>query len=117
MSIVCGGKSYSEGVPLDRIRQAILLGCARKYSSWRNNQSHGPIASLRYFENILEKIRERNIPAEYCDYLGFRIQRIEKLWVESHKTQDQPVEITAPQPGTETGADSLIDKAKNPKVP
>ena len=74
-------------------------------------------ASLRYFENILDEIRERNIPAEYCDYLSFRIQRIEKLWIESHKTQDQPVEITAPQPGTETGADSLIDNVKNPKVP
>lgn len=110
-------KWFSDGVPLDRIRQAITLGCARKYSSWRNNQGHGPIASLRYFENILDEIRERNIPAEYCDYLSFRIQRIEKLWIDSHKTQDQPVEIKASQHATETGADLLIDNVKNPKVP
>jgi hypothetical protein len=114
---VLARKWFSEGIPLDRIRQAILLGCARKYSSWRNNQGHGPIASLRYFENILEEIRERNIPAEYCDYLGFRIQRIEKLWIESHKSQDQSAELTAPQPGTGTGADSLIVNPENPNVP
>ena len=93
---VLARKWFSEGVPLDRIRQAILLGCARKYSSWRNNQGHGPIASLRYFENILDEIREQNIPVEYCEYLGSRIQRIERLWIESHKSQEQPVEITVP---------------------
>jgi len=114
---VLARKWFSEGVPLDRIRQAILLGCARKYSSWRNNQGHGPIASLRYFENILDEIRERNIPVEYCEYLGSRIQRIERLWIESHKSQEQPVEKTVPQLGTGTGADSLIDDAENQRVP
>jgi hypothetical protein len=114
---VLARKWFSEGIPIDRIQQAILLGCARKYSSWRNNQSHGPIASLRYFENILDEIRERNIPAEYCEHLGFRIQRIERLWIESHKSQDQPVEVTVPQPGSGTAADFPTDNPPNPNVP
>jgi DNA-binding Lrp family transcriptional regulator len=29
---------FSHGVPLERIGQAILMGCGRKYVSWRNNQ-------------------------------------------------------------------------------
>lgn len=77
---------FNASIPLDRIGQAILLGCARKYVAWRNNQAvQGPISSLRYFEPILEEIGKQKLDSDYWTYLSFRIQRQEKLWIEKHQ--------------------------------
>ena len=76
---------FQRGVPLERIEQALLLGCARKYASWRNDPRHGPIHSLRYFEPLLAELEEQPPPPGYWDYLRFRIQRLESLWVEGHR--------------------------------
>ena len=78
---------FSRGVTLERIGQAILLGCARKYVAWRNNQAHGPISSLRYFGSILEEIAQQKIDPEYWGFLRCRIPRHEKLWNESHREE------------------------------
>ena len=75
---------FKRGILLERIEQVILLGCVRKYTSWRNNQNHGPIRSLRYFESVLAELDQQNIKPDYWDYLRSRLGRIEKLWVESH---------------------------------
>jgi hypothetical protein len=79
----------ARGLPLERIEQAILLGCARKYSSWRNNQNHAPIASLRFFEPILEEVEQQKVSPDYWDYLRPRIERIEKLWIAGHKIKNR----------------------------
>jgi hypothetical protein len=84
---------FNAAVPLDRIAQAILLGCARKYVAWRNNQAvQGPISTLRYFDPILEEIANQKIDADYWGFLRFRIQRHEKLWIEKHQEE----KMTAP---------------------
>ena len=76
------------GVPLERIGKAILLGCSRKYVSWRNNPAiHGPITTLRYFEPLLEEIVNQNIDPDYWEFLQSRIQRYEKLWIEKHREE------------------------------
>ncbi len=75
---------FKRGISLERIEQVILLGCVRKYTSWRNNQNHGPIRSLRYFESMLAELDQQNIKPDYWDYLRSRLGRIEKLWIESH---------------------------------
>lgn len=75
-------------IPLERIGQAILLGCSRKYVSWRNNQAvHGPISTLRYFEPLLEEIEKQKLDPDYWEYLRSRIQRHEKLWIEKHQEE------------------------------
>lgn len=89
---------FSSGVPLERIGQAILLGCSRKYVAWRNNQAHGPISSLRYFEPILEEIAQKKIDPDYWGFLRFRMPRHEKLWIESHRKQNGDAEIKESQP-------------------
>jgi len=82
---------FDAAVPLDRISEAILLGCARKYVAWRNNQAvQGPIASLRYFAPILEEIATHKLEPDYWDFLRSRIHRHEKLWVEKHHEALQP---------------------------
>ena len=60
---------FNAAVPLDRIRQAILLGCARKYVAWRNNPAvQGPISTLRYFEPILEEIAKQKLDPDYWEF-------------------------------------------------
>jgi len=82
---------FNTAIPLDRIRQAILLGCARKYVAWRNNQAvQGPILTLRYFESILEEIGNQKFDSDYWEFLRFRIQRHEKLWIEKHRKEAGP---------------------------
>lgn len=64
--------------------QAILMGCGRKYVSWLNGAPRVPIGSLRYFEPILEEVQAQPAPAEYWDYLRFRLERMEKTWLEAN---------------------------------
>jgi hypothetical protein len=80
-------------VPLERIRQAILLGCARKYVAWRNNPAvQGPISTLRYFTPIIEEIAQQKLDPDYWEFLRARTQRHEKLWIEKHQEELQPGE-------------------------
>jgi hypothetical protein len=82
---------FNAGIPLDRIGQAILLGCARKYVAWRNNQAlHGPIFTLRYFDPILEEIGKQKLESDYWEFLRFKIQRQEKLWIQKHQEEIEP---------------------------
>jgi len=74
---------YERGIPLDLVEQTILFACSRKYISWRNGQSKNPINSLRYFESALEEIQAQKIDPEYWGYIRFRMERVEKLWLES----------------------------------
>ena len=81
---------FNAAVPLDRIAQAILLGCTRKYVAWRNNQAvQGPILTLRYFDPTLEEITNQKLDADYWEFLRFRIQRHEKLWIEKHQEEKE----------------------------
>jgi hypothetical protein len=72
------------GISLDRIEQAILLGCVRKYVSWRNNQTRTLIGSLRYFDPILQEIENTKIDPEYWGYLRYRLGRMENQWKENY---------------------------------
>lgn len=74
---------FERGIPLDLIGQAILMGCIRKYVSWRNNQTRTPIGSLRYFEPVLDELQDQKIDPDYWGYLRYRLDRMEKLWKES----------------------------------
>jgi hypothetical protein len=89
---------FKRQIPLERIEQAILLGCARKYSSWRNNPRHGSIRSLRYFESVLDELKQQDFASDYWDYLRSRLERIEKLWIEGHtKTAGDAVVESRPR--------------------
>jgi len=72
---------YKQGVTLEHVGQAILMGCGRKYVSWRNGAPHTPIGSLAYFETILGEVQEQKTSPEYWEYTRHRIERMEKLWI------------------------------------
>ena len=99
---------FARGIALERIQQAILLGCARKYASWRNNGSQAPISSLQYFQSILEELESQEIPPGYWDYVRFRLQRMETLWKEAHSkpvpgADEIAIRSEAGSPSIETG--------------
>lgn len=75
---------FEHGITLERIERAILMGCSRKYVSWRNNQTRTPIGSLRYFEPILSELKDQKIDPEYWGYVRHRMDRMEKLWKENY---------------------------------
>lgn len=82
---------FNAAVPLERIRQAILLGCVRKYVAWRNNPAaHGPISTLRYFAPIIEEVVKQKLDPDYWEFLRSRIRRHEKRWNEKHQEELRP---------------------------
>jgi hypothetical protein len=96
---------HERGVSLERIERAILMGCARKYVSWRNNQCGTPIGSLKYFEPILEELAEsKTVDPDYWEYLRSRIGRMEKLWIESHQPSrdGDPLKLADEETGKDT---------------
>ena len=105
-------KWFQRGLSLERIEQALLLGCARKYASWRNDPRHGPIRSLHYFQPLLTEIEEQPIDNGYWNYLRFRIQPLEALWVQAHPpTSDRSIAVAAassphPEPTSRTQPNS-----------
>lgn len=81
----------NRGVSLERIEQAILLGCVRKYVSWRNHSSTVPIASLHYFDPLLEELDQQEIPPDYWEYLHTRLLRMEVLWEKARSKKGEDV--------------------------
>jgi len=72
---------FQQGVPLQHIARAVLLGCGRKYVSWRNGAPHTPIGSLAYFESVLAEVQGKETSSEYWEFTRHRIERMEKLWI------------------------------------
>jgi hypothetical protein len=89
---------FEQGIPLERIEQTLLLGCTRKYVAWRNGQTRTPIASLRYFESILEEVSSQSGSLSYWSYLRSRMERLEGLWVENHRDPQTSQNLSSGQP-------------------
>jgi hypothetical protein len=87
---------FERGIPLEQIEQTILIACSRKYVAWRNGQCKTPINSLRYFESTLEEVRGQKIDSEYWNFIRFRMQRVEKLWLQNKTHSVAP----APESGS-----------------
>lgn len=78
----------ARGITLEQVGKAVLLGCTRKYVSWRNNPGQGPISSLHYFAPLLEEVLALEISEDYWQYLRSRMERIERLWMQRHPKPD-----------------------------
>ena len=72
------------GSDLELIEWAIMIGCIRKYVSWRNNQTRTMIASLKYFAPVLEEVLNMKADPEYWAYLRYRLTRMENEWKQNH---------------------------------
>lgn len=71
------GSWYRQGVTLDWVKRAILLGCVRKYMALAREAAAGPIASLQYFAGVVEEVRQLSVPMEYWRYVEAQANKME----------------------------------------
>lgn len=70
-------------VPLEQVRWAIWLGCARKYVAMLNGQTQQPITSLAYFASLIDEVNQPQIPTSYWDHVRRRMEEMEKRWLQA----------------------------------
>ncbi len=71
---------YQRGVPVNRIEQAIHLGCLRKYAALLNHQGGNAITSLHYFATLFEEVERLDISEEYWRYVALKVKKLERQW-------------------------------------
>ncbi len=71
---------HRRGVSVEQVRQAILLGCARKYSTMISTGVRAPITSLQYFSAIIEEVADSAIPESYWVHLRHKLEGMEQQW-------------------------------------
>jgi hypothetical protein len=67
-------------VTLDQIERAIALGCCRRYISLLNGTASDPIFSLLYFRDVIEEVRDPELPAGYWSYIMPELEHLERKW-------------------------------------
>jgi hypothetical protein len=72
---------FSDHVPIQDIEHAFLLGCTRKYVSWLNGQSSGPIASFGYFRSIVDEVAQMDTSPDYWRYISESLNKYERAWL------------------------------------
>jgi hypothetical protein len=72
-----------QGVSLELLQDALLLGACRKYDSWLCGGSSEPIGSLRYFESLVSEIREHPLPPGYHRHLQSKVSQLAVTWEEA----------------------------------
>jgi len=80
------------GVPLDIVRDAMMIGACRKYVSWLNNGYSEPISSMAYFESVIGELLRCPPPVGYREYLPMELKRLTKHW--SRSVQPLPNQIS-----------------------
>jgi hypothetical protein len=91
---------YRREASLEQVRQAIWLGCTRKYVAMLNGQTRQPITSLAYFASLIEEVRQPQIPASYWDHVRRRMEETEKRWLQT-ANRPQPAGATTEPPAPE----------------
>lgn len=76
------GDFERKGIPLEVIEDAMMVGACRKYVSWLNSGPSAPIASLHYFEMIIEEVQERPFPPGYREYMRQQVEKLARLHAE-----------------------------------
>jgi hypothetical protein len=77
---------YGRGVPLENLRRAIWLGCARKYIAVLNGppgQPRAGIASLAYFIALLDEVAQAPVSAAYWQHVRQQMELLERQWLRS----------------------------------
>jgi hypothetical protein len=75
------------GVPLEIVKDALLLGTCRKYSSWLDGNDSAPIGSLAYFENLVTEIQRQPLPQGYNQYLRMKHKKLANKWAQQTRSQ------------------------------
>jgi hypothetical protein len=71
---------YRNGVSLDLLARAMLLGAARKYVALFNHSAASPITPLAYFSGVLDDVAKLKESLDYWRYLAMRVKKMEAQW-------------------------------------
>jgi len=69
---------YQEGVPLETVETALLLGSLRRLIRPTDAPNLSPIRSLAYFRPVIEELQEQPAPENYRDYLRLKLRQAAK---------------------------------------
>ena len=67
-----------DGVPLETVEAALLLGSLRRLIRPNDAPPLSPIRSLAYFLPVIEELTEAPAPGNYLDYLRLKLQQATK---------------------------------------
>jgi len=104
------GDFERKGIPLQVIEDAMLVGACRKYVSWLNNGPSAPIASLHYFEAIIEEVLARPFPPGYREHMRFQVEKLAGLHA-ARTEENQGHDVSQPAMRTRQS-----DRANNRKT-
>jgi hypothetical protein len=65
---------YQNGVPLETVETALLLGSLRRLIRPADSPRLTPIRSLAYFRPVIEELQENPAPQNYRDYLRLKLR-------------------------------------------
>jgi hypothetical protein len=100
------------GISLHELEDAMIVGACRKYVSWLSNGPSDPIASLHYFESLIEEIRERPFPPGYRDHLRMEVKKLADQWERSLE-KNQPLPVSAFSGSVSSNSKCLSMRQKN----
>jgi hypothetical protein len=75
---------YQDGVPMETVETALLLGSLRRLIRPADSPRLAPIRSLAYFRPVIEELQENPAPENYRDYLRLKLRM---------STQKMPAEV------------------------
>jgi hypothetical protein len=84
-----------QGIPLEIVHDALLVGAGRKYVSWLNGGSADAIGSLKYFISIVDEVRRQRISPDYRNYIEERVKSYAQRW---NATKGRQQSVTGYEP-------------------
>ena len=75
---------HQDGVPLETVETALLLGSLRRLIRPADSPHLAPIRSLAYFRPVIEELQENPAPENYREYLRLKLRMA---------TQKRPAEV------------------------
>ena len=65
---------YQDGVPLETVETALLLGSLRRLMRPAESPRLTPIRSLAYFRPVIEELQQNPAPGNYREYLRLKLR-------------------------------------------
>jgi hypothetical protein len=72
---------YRQGVTIEDLKRAILLGVLRKYVALLNRGAGSPITTLHYFTDLIAEVNRLAASADYWRYAACKLAELERRWI------------------------------------
>jgi hypothetical protein len=72
---------FNRGIPLEVVTDALAVGAVRKYVSWLNGNTGETIASLKYFEAVVDELVENPLPVGYAEHVRQKLKKLQARWI------------------------------------